>query len=390
MADPKQVVFPIGAAVCVLALLYKLWDLRLGRRDPSLIALLVTFFCKGISFALGTPAVSAWVDEQIGVPDIAILINHLLGGVVASTAMLVAAVFWVHPTQQARPRAGIYMAAASVFALALIVLWIADFTPGHARATHYLVQHADRPLGAAYLLVYVTAFGAEMIEVVRLSVRYARQSSQVWLRRGLRVAAAGAAAYLVFCLHRAIAILAVHLGLRPLDWEFVTSLSTGIGVILFAAGLTMPSWGPRLSALHALVKEYLACAQLYPLWRALLQAAPEIALTHSMPRTRLADWLTLRDVSYRLYRRVIEIQDGRHALRAYLPLHPPVQAEGHGLSAERWLAAVEASRLKAAITAKACSERPRLGEGDELTAPCGDDYDDEVRWLVDLARAFNT
>ncbi|MFI5782905.1 MAB_1171c family putative transporter [Nocardia sp. NPDC051570] len=381
MTDPKYVVFPIGAAVCVLALSYKLWDLRLNRRDPSLIALLVTFFCKAISFTFATPAVSAWVDERIGVPDIAILVTHL-ASVIASAAILVALMFWVHPGPRAWRHVGTRMAVAGLFVVALVVLWVVASRPGHARAAHYLVQNAHRPEGAAYLLLYVIAVGAGMVEIARLSLRYARLSSQAWLRWGLWVTAAGAADYLIYCLHRATAVVAPYLGLRPLGWEFVTSLTAGVGVILFAIGLTMPSWGPRVSAAHGLARDYVACARLYPLWRALLQATPELALTASMPRTRFADWLTLRDVSYRLYRRVIEIQDARHALRGYPPLDPPIQAEGHDVAAE-------ASRLKAAIAAKARAERPRTGSGDGLAAPRGEDYADEVHWLVNLARAFD-
>jgi hypothetical protein len=56
--------------------------------------------------------------------------------------------------------------------------------------------------------------------------------------------------------------------------------------------------------------------QLYPLWELLYRATPGIAL--DPPRSALADAIRLRNLEFRRYRRIIEIHDGRLALRPHL------------------------------------------------------------------------
>ncbi|MFI6996263.1 MAB_1171c family putative transporter [Nocardia sp. NPDC050175] len=375
MSDLKGVVFPLGAALCALALVYKSFDLRLGRHDPSLLALLVAFLCKGVSFTLSTPAVSAWVDEQLGVPDIGALGIHLSGGVASSAAFLVAIVFWVYPPDRARLQAVVRVALAGAIGVAMTILWAVAATDNREHAKHYLIQNAHRPVVTAYLLLYVTAFGVELIEIIRLSRRYTKFCELPWLRRGLHTTMVGAAVYLVYCLDRGSVAIAVRIGLDPMRWEIVTPISNGLGILLITAGFTMPSWGPRLSAGKHWVRDYITYARLYPLWRAVYQATPAIAL--DPPASWLADRLTLRSLGYRLYRRVIEIQDGYRALRPYL-------ADDAATSA-----ADTAAHIREAIHAKTRSmPAQHLGHTAVMVHDSGD-YRSEITRLLHLARAFD-
>lgn len=378
MPDAKSIIFPICTGICVLAFLYKSFDLRFKRRDPALIALLVAFACKAISFGLSTPLAAQTVDSWLGIPNIGALGIHLTGGVASSAAILSVLDFWLYPAQQARRRAKTQIAAAVVLALAMIALWLLAATETHERSSHYLLENAHRPVVATYLLLYVTVLGMGMVEIARLGWRFAGAAGRSWLQRGLRLVTAGALLYLVYCINRAAAVVTVQFGLDPLEWELITPLTNGLGILFLAAGLTMPSWGPRLSGTQQSVRNYVAHTRLFPLWRDLYSVSPEIALHPAA--SRLTDRLAITDISYRLYRRVIEIRDGYLALRPYLGPVPDISP------AEP--AAQEASRIRTAIHARATSSEPRQAGGNPVLSHDSENFVEELAWLLQVARAY--
>ncbi|MER6051311.1 MAB_1171c family putative transporter [Streptomyces sp. NPDC001793] len=389
----KAAVFPACAVLCVLALLYKLRDLRHHRRDPALLALLIAFFCKGISFTLSTPSVSRAVDAYVGVADLGALGIHLFGGVASSAAFLTAIVFWVYPPEAARRRALVRLLIAALCAVAMVTMWAAAGSGDQRRSAHYLLQNVHRPVVAAYLLLYVSAFGAGMIEIIRLCRRYGRVAGRQWLRRGLYSTAIGASACLVYCLNRLVSLIAVQCGLDPLDWELLTPVANGTGIFFLVAGLTMPSWGPRIAEWRRLARNFVTYQRLHPLWAALYTAVPDIAL-NPQHAGRLARFLP-GDISYRLYRMVIEIQDGLLTLRPYVASGAAEDArqsaEAAGLSGDRLHAMVQATTLVSALRAKHDNRPPVRGSvavGPE--AAQGGDYTQEVGRLLDIARAYAT
>ncbi|MGK5628646.1 MAB_1171c family putative transporter [Streptomyces sp. URMC 123] len=391
MTGVKSVVFPLCALVCALALLYKLRDLRSGWRDPALRALLAAFTLKGISFTLSTPTVAARVDDLLNVPNIGALGIHLSGGVGSSAAILIAIVFWVHPIEQARPKVRARIIAAVLCALVMFALWFAAMPEDGQRSKHYLLQNAHNPLVTGYLLLYVTAFGAGMIEIMRLCVRFGRVAGRQWLRRGLYTTAVGAGAYIVYCANRASAAVATQIGASPLEWELLTPVANGIGILFLASGLTMPSWGPQLTGLRRRIDNAVAHRRLHGLWRDLCRANPGIVLAPSdgSPLARFSP----RDINYRLYRRVIEIQDGLLSLRPYMD--PAVAeaatraARAAGLPEPELHAAVHAARIEAALRAQR-EGRDRVDESvaKENFPVTDDDYAHEVSRLVSVARAY--
>ncbi|MEV4436703.1 MAB_1171c family putative transporter [Streptomyces sp. NPDC049555] len=394
MGDVKAVVFPACAALCALAFLYKVRDLRHRRNDPALRALLVAFFCKGVSFTLSTPLVARAVDVAVGVDDLGALGIHLFGGVASSAAFLTAIVYWVYPSEEARRRALVRLLAAAVVAVAMVGLWITAKHGGQQqRSAHYLLQNAHRPAVATYLLLYVSAFGAGMIEIIRLCLRYGRVAGRQWLRRGLHTTAIGASACLVYCLNRLFVLISVQCGLDPLEWELLTPVANGTGIFFLVAGLTMPSWGPRVSEGRRLARNFVAYQRLHPLWHALSTAVPGIALDPQAgnPLARLLPGGT----DFRLYRRVIEIQDGLLALRPYTS--PAViaaarqSAQEAGLAGDALRARVQAVSVAAALRAKRDQRKQPDGEPASVgpEAAGGGGYADEVAWLLKVARAYS-
>ncbi|WP_236258285.1 MAB_1171c family putative transporter [Streptomyces hygroscopicus] len=388
-------VFPFCAAICLLVLLYKVRDIRIHRKDPALVALLVAFSCKGASFALSTPSVSAAVDARTGIPNLGALGIHLFGGVASSAAILIAIAYWVYPPDEACRKAFWRLVSSALCAAVMLTMWFVAGSAGGGRATHYLLQQAHRPPVTVYLLVYVTAFGSGMVEIIRLCWRFGRVAGRQWLRRGLYATGIGAAAYLVYCIDRASAVVAVQFGLNPLRWELLTPLANGIGISFLAVGLTMPSWGQATSEWHRKVRNFIHYQRLYALWRALTEAHPHVVLEpqHSATFARIMPG----NIGYRLYREVIEIQDGLLALRPYMD--PGIAARARqsarqtGLSGEALRAAVQATVLRQALWAKqAAPGMRRTGDGPPAVQPYASrsgDYGAEVAWLLSVARAFS-
>ncbi|MDP9417168.1 MAG: hypothetical protein M3P48_04905, partial [Actinomycetota bacterium] len=230
-------------------------------------------------------------------------------------------------------------------------------------------------------------------DVIRLCWRYAPLADRELLATGLRIVATGCALGLAY-----IAYKGIYLAIRAAGGSASTEAEATVARLLALAGLTLiivgttlPAWGPRLRplALHRWFRAYVAHQRLYPLWSALYQSTPEIAL--DPPRSRLRDALDVRDIDFRLYRRVIEIRDGRLALRPYL--HPDggvgvaPDLASRGLDDVDVLAAAEARVLAEALRSK---REGRPGQAmARADAPSGSaDLYGEVAWLEKVARSF--
>lgn len=382
MIDFKTIAFPVSAILCGIAFLYRSAALFSHRRDTALTALLAALAFKCVAFTLSIPDVSAAVDDRTGVPNLAALGIHTFGGPLFGAAMLVVIAYWVHPPERAAPRARLILLAAAAVLVSMVGLWLAASIGVTTRSAHFLLQNTGQPLVMAYLLLYVLSASVALVEITRLCVGFAGGIGDVWLRVGLRFIAVGAVIYLGYYLNRLSATVAGPLHLQPLAWEFLTPVATGIGMPLIVVGLTMPSWGPSVSALRAWLSDYRDYRALYPLWRDVCGAVPAVVLDPP-------NW-SPRDLHYKLYRRVIEIRDGWLALRPYM--HTETAAElartgrEAGLRDEELRAAVEASQLTLALRSKASGDEV----GSDYPPDSGDDSDlkREIAWLVLVSQAY--
>lgn len=390
MTGAKDVVFPLCGVACWVAFAYKLLPLLGPRRrrpprrqDPALFSVLAVFAFKGAAFVLATPGIAAATDRGLGVPNLAALGIHVLGGVGFSAAVLTTLTFWAHPPHRAWPTVRGLVAVAGATALLLIVLWAAAGV--RTRSAHYLAENSQHLLVSLYLLCYVGVLLLGLVAIARLCWRQSTQAERRWTRRGLRVTGSGAVIYMGSFLNRLSAVVVAPFGIDPLQWELVVPVCTGTGMLLIVTGLTMPGWGPRASALRGWLASYRAHAQLRPLWTALYRAMPEIAL-HAPSRS-------MRALHYRLYRRVIEIRDARLQLRAYMDSDVAAEAtrDGHrkGLVGQELEAHVEACQFKAALRRKVADAPGDEHSGCEDPQPGGgDDISSELAWLRRVARAY--
>src|SRR5215471_11947520 len=307
----KELVFPICAAVAWLALIvrgtssvFRVVNAKKAPRGPAEAVLLTVFFVLGAVFATSTPSVSADLDRLTGVPNLTALVIHC-SIVMYSVAIQVLVLLWAHPLKRALPMIRRRVLFFALVLISMITLFLAAGSTRGIRVEDFLLHYADRPLIAAYLTIFLIALIIGLVAIMQLCLRYSRVAGNIWLRRGLRISAVASALGLGYCACRIGTAVSGLLGLPRGIWELGVALFGGIGGILGIIGLTIPAWGPRLAASRGRLERYHAYYQLYPLWAAVSHAVPEVILsTGEQPAiARFA----LKDLDFRLYRRVIEI-----------------------------------------------------------------------------------
>jgi hypothetical protein len=332
------------------------------------------------------------VDAAAGVPNLSRLVGH---GMVLVACWCVQ-VYFVHlalPAESARSasaRGGIALfLALGLLALAFRLAAIqeedaADFT-GHFSA---------RPFVLEYRLVFLIYLAGSMMVLIRLAHQYAPLvRDRVSLFLGLHLLGFAGWVALGYVVHESAWAASQRLGLTyPVPGPELTKevlMAVSLGSLL--VGATLPAWGPRVGVPRAWqrLEQYVACRRLYPLWRDLCCAIPDLALV--APRSAVADALTVRDVSLRLVRRVVEIRDGRLALRRYLPRGTVTAAE---LACERagLLSLEKEATVEAACLALALDKyrRGEVPEDCDAFPPGGGatDLDQEVAYLVRVVHAY--
>jgi hypothetical protein len=371
------------------AVVVKLPAVRRSPGNPALRAFWTALVALAMSFTVLLPPVYFTVDRLLGIPNLARLLAHALALVNACAAQA----FLLHlnfPRAVARRkvrRRGWGLAATLVLMTVLFTL-----APVDQETMDFISRYGDLPRIQQYWLVLLAYLGLALADVARLSWRYAGLTDKDTLSLGLRVTAAGGVVGLGYVAYDGAHVVARRLGLgAPLGYEpAIAQALLAVAITLLVVGSTMPAWGPRLGLGTALRwrRRYRAYRRIYPLWLALCRATPEIAL--DPPRSPVADALTAGNLRFRLYRRVIEVWDGRLALRPFLD--PGVAdlahrlACGAGLSGERRQAVVEAASLAAAVEAKAQGWRAPADASFE--APGGTSLDGEVDWLEKVALAY--
>lgn len=373
-----------------VTVILKVPDLRRSPGNLALRSLWLSYVMLALALTVFLPSVYRALSDAVDVPNVAEPVGRslILGAGCAAQSMLL---YLTHSESAAgaRLRRRIWVLLPSLVTMNVFFV----LAPVDRETLRFTITYVGDPFVTGFLVVFLGYLGFALVDVIRLCWRYAPLADRELLATGLRIVAGGCAFGLAYIAHKGI-----YLGLRTSGGSPSTEVESGVAMLLALAGLvliivgtTLPAWGPRLrpSALRRWFRAYVAHQRLYPLWSALYRSTPEIGL--DPPSSRLHDALDFRDIDFRLYRRVIEIRDGRLALRPYLC--PDVRTEeaddvapSH-LDAVDELAEVEARVLADALQAKL---KGRLGKtavrGDE---PLGsDDIYGEVAWLEKVARRF--
>jgi hypothetical protein len=361
---------------------------RLGRvrwRDRGRWALTGAFFFSAVGQLVEVSAVAARVNELSGVPNLYRLVAYLC----ALCIGLCEAILVTHWTSPESPASRLRRRFA--FSAACVVGYLVTFSIGNdpTDPQRFTVDNVHSPAVAVFLLIYVAVQISYLGDVAVVAWRFSRVAQRPWMRVGLRIAGTGGAIGVVEALTKASYVVAGLAGAHPRGEETVDSVIVMVASLFLLSGWATPALEPRVAAVRNWLVRYRGNRALYPLWRALFDAMPAIALDPPA-----GDWAAVwspRDIKLRTLRRVIEIRDGRLNLAPYMD--PRVDDAAYrmgrqaGLSGMELDAVVEAARIRAALAAlraggatAPATELPPIAGFSEIAS--------EIAWLSMVARAF--
>jgi uncharacterized protein DUF6545 len=359
----------VALALLWTAAAYRTWRLPRGPRSPQRVALWLNVVALAVAATVFYPTVYRALDRAAGVPNLAELVGHSLILVAAWQAHSIL-IFLIYERSAAWRRTWVGGVLVAVAVTAMAVFFVLAPVDQEAPQT-FTATYAGAPYIVPYWVTFLVAVNLLLGSMVRLVARYANRSPKEHLRLGLHlITVGGSFAVAYWCYWSAYLVL--RLAERPVP----SGLSTAGRICMFAAlafcvlGSTVPALGPRvgLPTPYAWLASLSDYRQLYPLWRALATAVPEIVLNRP-PRITL-------DVRFWLNRRIIEIEDG---LRLYG--RSPAQATAFSDPA------AEAELIRRALTAG----RPQATASvsiNEAAQETESSYADRLRWHLDVARAY--
>ncbi|MDQ6670671.1 MAG: hypothetical protein M3069_07945 [Chloroflexota bacterium] len=388
----RELVLAIGPLTLAwAAVVYRLPVLWRSAETPGLRAHWFAHLALAVALAfLFAPFYLAF-DAVVGVANLARLLAHA-SVLISAWCVQTYFAYLALPRDRARAtstRGGVLLLSALLllglfFHLANVGEDAIDFT-GH---------FASAPFVLEYRLIFLAYLGWSMVILITLARRYAPLArARPALFLGLHLLALAGWVALAYVIHEGGWAVSRRLNLpypvpQPEFWKEVL-VAVSIGLLLI--GATLPAWGPRagVPAMYEWATRYMACRRLYPLWRDLCIGVPDVALVPPTPM--IFDALAVRGMELRLTRRVIEIRDGRLALRTSVP--PGVaentrrQCRDARLSVHQEQPTVEAACLAAALEARKLGWYPT--SPDVMPgAPGARDLGGEVAQLLRLAEAY--
>lgn len=375
----RLALFIITAVFSYAAFIYKACHARRGWRDAVYRTLMATLFLQCLTFTMGVVATGS--PNLLGVKNSAILIMHL-AAVAYCVGAQILLLQWAEPLPAIRSRIRNWAFFGLGTDALLILLFVVSGAPNKPRQA--LTIGSSEPLLFAYLLVFIVSQTIPCVTIFRRCLSYARMTKKNWLRRALRTLTVGSVVLFLYCATRTMDLVGAAMGVDFHGWQILPAVFSGLGIIVVSVGLTMPSWGPRLSDLGLWVRNYLSYRALHPLWKAVCQESPGIVLEPPNPG--------VSDLHYRLHRRVVEIRDGWRVLRPYMDAAEQAAAQaadGAEPAPKGDQALAEAVRIRNAIQAKRNGRAtdPELqhhGFEERNAATLAD----EVSWLAKVSTAY--
>jgi hypothetical protein len=381
----------VDALVAALAIL--LWLVSLVNVVAHLRTHAVTrgwlvgvFALLAVASSLCVSAVTAWTAQVSGLPSLADAIERtaVMGACFCAQSLL---------GDVRAPHQGQFSWHTGRFralVIASLVLWSA-FLIGNVRGSEVYGSFATRELWPALYMAVFLGYVAYVLGDVMIGCWHYAGSAGGALGVGLRLMAAGCGCALVYAAFKvaALTLAALGPGMPALLQSTIGQAVVVLAGVLVAVGATLPAMVRRGQVARRWWRSYSAHEQLYPLWSALIAVTPGLAL--EPPSRRIRDRLRVRDMDMRLYRRVIEIRDGRLELRELFA--PSVVVASRALASARGLqgraaeAFVEAKVLESALVAATKGQgvdEPWVG-----ASPQGDSTADEVDWLREVAKQFS-
>ncbi|MFE1836429.1 MAB_1171c family putative transporter [Streptomyces sviceus] len=384
----KDLLHPISLVVAVLGFLCLLRDIPARRRDPATAALASVFLLSGLSFLFSITPMWDYLDRVLGTVNLSVPLAQ--GCVIALIAcQQVVLTYWGSPPDIARRRASAWLGAGLAVIAGLLMLF-ALLTPSAPRPIDFTLYYAHDHVYAAYLTLYVTAYTIGEVLLARGCWRLARRSRRTSVRVGLRIVALGAIVTFGYSGVRTGNVIAGAFGTTLAGWENFAWTCGDVGAMLTMIGWLVPTITDQAKNVRYWCKLHLSHYRLRPLWLAFSSEAPEIRLP--VDQGDPAQRRRFRSIGFKLYRRAVEIRDGRFVIRQYLEAGVRETSEAHhrtrGLSGEELNAAVTADQILAGIAARKTGECPHPDQLTDFadTDPEGSQPMDDIDALLAIAR----
>lgn len=252
-----------------------------------------------------------------------------------------------------RPIRGLPVFAAATAQFAGVTVFIAA-RPVIGPNDSLVAHGSGQWLLAAHDLVFAGYTGWSLAAAALAFGREAKRTDPGPVRTGLRLSLAALAVGMAWTAWTVDDIAHVlSTGIQDGSEDLVSNALGALCATLIAAATLVAKWHTGYAVVRERVHTYLVYRRLTPLWEAMHAELPQIALDDGRVL------FGRRSLDFALYRRVIEIHDGRLALRPYAPERKPY-AVGPGRSPRRRQAASSETHIEAASIAAAL-ENHRAG-----------------------------
>ncbi len=358
------------------------------RRDapPARRALWAALLALALGWAVRVPAGYRGLDQWSGVPALAQLVGDALA---LTTACAITGMLLYQTTDAEQVRRRLLTRVAAL--LAVVAVMTASFiaAPVEEETTEFFERYAAEPLIVVYTLAYLAFVGYAFFDLAKLSRRFAALADRRFLRLGMRFIQTAGLLGLAYVALRLAYLGAAQAGLADelAAYDVVSKTLVATLSLLAVIGAVLPAVGTRLET-------YRAYRELRPLWAALYRSTPEIADDPPSLAQEVLSFLSLKRLRWQLRSRIIEIRDGRLALRSYFRRDVVDRARHlarrRALTGEEYTATVEAAALAAAVRDKTHGRTVPSKEvtAEPAPAPGGANLAGEVSWLRKVARAF--
>ncbi|GHJ35980.1 MAB_1171c family putative transporter [Streptomyces sp. TS71-3] len=377
MNTVRNICFEIEALASYAALVYRLFQVRRGWRESAYRALVISLLLQCLTFTMGAIATAS--DTFLGVTNLAILVMHVSAVAFCVSAQVIL-LGWVTPAEDVARRTRFWIIAGVALDVLLIVLFLV--ANGTGRPASDFDTGSGQPLVLIYLLVFIVSQAVPCVTIFRQTGPYARMTGNASLRRALRLLSVAAVVLFLYCTARTVNILTAASGLDIGYWTLAASVFSSAGIVVLSLALTVTSWGGSSTRLLDWARSYRSYRALYPLWRDLYEASPDIVLE--------PPGAAVSDLNYRLHRRVIEIRDGWRDLRPYIDRTPNGEVPADpGASEESRQAFAEAAQIRRALHAKRTGTIPDDNkDAHDFEDRDADNLTAEVAWLTKVASAY--
>ncbi|MEU8513697.1 MAB_1171c family putative transporter [Kitasatospora sp. NPDC048722] len=365
------------------------WRAPRAFRSPATRALWGTTAMMALALTTRPAPVARLLEDGTGLPEVSVLIKHLLG--IAAATCLLDYVVAIHGTPGTGIRSTkVRHTAAAAACVVMAVLSVFFFEHEQIGPDGIDAHYADRPV-QLYLTVYYLFFFASTLLASRLFWSNRLNVPRGLLRTGVRLMAASTGTGAVYVLYR-VYYIAAHTVVahdpatgKPVPpYDPVGELLPAAAAVLLVLGLAMPP----LRTVSRYVRDQYAMWRLHPLWADLVAAAPQVVF--GTPAGRIRNLFALGDRSLDVAHRAFEIRDAALALRDGLPSSAPgagVDSAG-AAGAPGDLAHAEAAWLHAALHHHTTGHPPASGMPPEPDHPGGATPQEEITWLLKVATAY--